>query len=75
MKNLGLLAGVTAFNQTSQYNETTSFGNNTLGDLQPIPGARQCPPADNFNDDPDGTRVFPKVKTSILFGLLNFVYI
>ena len=72
MKNLGLLAGVTAFNQTSHYNETASSSNNILGDLQPIPGARPCPSADNFNDDPDGTKVFPKVTMN--FKILAGVY-
>lgn len=69
MKNLGLLAGVNAFNQTSHFNETLNLGNNTLGDLQPIPGARPCPSADNFNDDPDGTKVFPKVTAK--FKIFN----
>jgi hypothetical protein len=68
MKRWALLAGsASAINGTVSnnydihFNATTPSSNETkLGDLPPVPGAKLCPPASNFNDDPDGTKIFPK---------------
>ena len=68
MRSWALLAGsVSAINGTvsnnndMHFNATTLSSNGTkLADLPPVPGAKLCPPAGNFNDDPDGTKIFPK---------------
>ena len=68
MKSWSFLAGsVSAMNGTVSnnidvhFNATSLSSNETkLGDLPPIPGSKLCPPAGNFNDDPDGTKIFPK---------------
>ena len=68
MKSWSLLAASTAaqFNQTviqensGHFNQTLVHGNGTLRDLPPDPNAKLCPPASNFNDDPNGTKNFPK---------------
>ena len=66
MKLWSLLAASTAaqFNETviqeNHFNETLVHGNGTLRDLPPDPNAKMCPPANNFNDDPNGTKIFPK---------------